>query len=46
VTVRDGAVRGLQPVAVDTTGRFRVSPYVALDPTGARAGAAAGPGRG
>ena len=46
VTVRDGAVRGLQPVAVDTTGRFRVSPYVALDPTGARAGAVAGSGRG
>jgi hypothetical protein len=34
VTVREGTVRGLQPVVVDTTGRFRVAPYAALDPTG------------
>ena len=46
VTLRDGAVRGLQSVVVDTTGRFRVGPYAALDPTGARAGAATGSGAG
>ncbi len=30
VTVRDGAVRGLQPVVIDTTGTFRVEPYTVL----------------
>ena len=35
VTVRDGVVRGLQPVVVDTTGAFRVARYVALTPSGA-----------
>ena len=32
VTVRDGAVVGLQPVVVDTLGTFRVAPWVALHP--------------
>lgn len=43
VTLRDGTVLGLQPVVVETSGRFRVAPYVALDPTGTGASAAAGP---
>jgi hypothetical protein len=33
VTFRDGVPQGLQPVVVDTIGKFRVAPYVALDPT-------------
>ncbi len=33
VTVRDGVVRGLQPVIIDTIGSFRVAPYLALRPT-------------
>jgi hypothetical protein len=33
VTLRDGGVRGLQPVTVDTTGSFRVGPYTLLDVT-------------
>ena len=37
VTVRDGVVRGLQPVLVDTVGEFRVGPYVALEPSGSEA---------
>jgi hypothetical protein len=35
VTVRDGVVRGLQPVTITTTGAFRVSPYLPLDPRAA-----------
>jgi hypothetical protein len=37
VTLRDGAVRGLQPVVVTTIGGFRVAPYVPLQPGGDRA---------
>jgi hypothetical protein len=41
VTVREGVVRGLQPVTIDTIGEFRVAPYLALQPGGTGAAAAA-----
>jgi hypothetical protein len=36
VTVRDGAVRGLQPVVIDTNGTYRVSRYIPLRPGSGR----------